>query len=189
MSWRTPGRGLKSSLSPSWAEEPTTQAELYVLKVPVDSEQPAGVGGRPRRPAAKAASRIIAMLQSWFYSSLGAPRCTSTTRAAQDPGCHRADLRTRPGPAAPAGSFAPARPAFIPACRPFFPACRPFFPASRTRLTSSPCPLNSWPHRGLSRVPARHEHGQPGFKLIFGQFFAACHADPCHEDPGQTSMG
>lgn len=74
MSWRTLRRGFRQPLNPSGAEEPTTQAELYILKVPVDGEQLVGAGGRRLNPAARAASRIIAALQGWFASWLAARR-------------------------------------------------------------------------------------------------------------------
>ena len=70
MSWRTPRRGLTYSLSPAEAEEPSTLAELYVLKVPVDSGPPASADGQQLGPAAGTANRIIALLRGWFASSL-----------------------------------------------------------------------------------------------------------------------
>jgi hypothetical protein len=74
MSWRTPRRGLTYSLSPAEAEEPSTLAELYVLKVPVDSGPPASADGQQLGPAAGTANRIIALLRGWFASSLPVSR-------------------------------------------------------------------------------------------------------------------
>jgi hypothetical protein len=74
MSWRTPSRGLRPPLNPAPDEGPTPKAELYILKVPVGSDQAAGADRR-LGPAAKAVRRLIAILQSWLPSSLtGSPR-------------------------------------------------------------------------------------------------------------------
>ena len=95
MSWRTSRRGLKRSLNPSAGEEPTAQAELYILKVPVDGEQLVGTGRRRLNPAGRAASRIIAALQGWFASSLAAVASAGRFSAARYP---------NPASSAPAGS-------------------------------------------------------------------------------------
>jgi hypothetical protein len=95
MSWRTSRRGLKRSLNPSAGEEPTAQAELYILKVPVDGEQLVGTGRRRLNPAGRAASRIIAALQGWFASSLAAVAPAGRFSAGRYP---------NPASSAPAGS-------------------------------------------------------------------------------------
>jgi hypothetical protein len=69
MSWPTPGRGLRPPLNPAPDEGPTPKAELYILKVPVGSEQVTGADRR-HGPAAEVARRLIARLQSWLASSL-----------------------------------------------------------------------------------------------------------------------
>jgi hypothetical protein len=100
MSWRTSRRGLKRSLNPSAGEEPTAQAELYILKVPVDGEQLVGTGGRRLNPAGRAASRIIAALQGWFASSLAAVASAGRFSA----GRFSAARYPNPASSAPAGS-------------------------------------------------------------------------------------
>jgi hypothetical protein len=88
MSWRTLRRGFRQPLNPSGAEEPTTQAELYILKVPVDGEQLVGAGGRRLNPAARAASRIIAALQGlvrFLVSRPSRPPAASSPPATRTP--------------------------------------------------------------------------------------------------------
>ena len=70
MSWRTPSRGLRPPLNPVPDEGPTPKAELYILKVPVGSEQVVAPDRRRLGPAAKAVRRLIARLQNWLASSL-----------------------------------------------------------------------------------------------------------------------
>lgn len=63
MSWRTPRRGSRPPLSsPAW-DDPTKTAELYLMKVPVDSAGYSFASGKQVNLAVRSANYINVMLR------------------------------------------------------------------------------------------------------------------------------
>jgi hypothetical protein len=63
MSWRTLRRGSKRPLSlPAW-DDPTKTAELYLMKVPVDSADYSFASGEQVNLAARSVNYIIVMMR------------------------------------------------------------------------------------------------------------------------------
>lgn len=61
MSWRTPRRGSKRPLGPPAWDDPTKKAELYLMKVPVESADYAFASGEQVNLAVRSANYIIVM--------------------------------------------------------------------------------------------------------------------------------